>query len=150
MEARIARNGSRPMEAGIARNRRGIVQDCRARTLEVDHVPFYYHVHLNMPCNQRCIMCVPDFRHARDVLPFEGFVTFFDQVKPYAEHITLLGGEPFMYPWLNEVLELLAEQPIAVTISTNGFILTERFTPRLLELHELNLKWSIDAVNEHT
>jgi molybdenum cofactor biosynthesis enzyme MoaA len=134
----------------IAANKRGILRECAERRPVVDHLPFYYHVHLNMPCNQRCIMCVPDFRHARDTLPFEGFVAFFEQVKPYAEHITLLGGEPFMYPWLNEVLELLAKHPIAVTINTNGFMLNERFTPRLLALHELNLKWSIDAVNEHT
>jgi hypothetical protein len=52
----------------------------------VDHVPFYYHVHLSMPCNQRCIMCVPDFEHARDTLPFEDFVAFFDQVKPAPAH----------------------------------------------------------------
>src|SRR5436305_2098291 len=150
MEARIARNGSRPMEAGIARNRRGIVQHCRARTLEVDHVPFYYHVVLNMPCNQRCIMCVPDFQHRRDVLPFEDFVALFEQFKPYAEHITLIGGETFMYPWINEALELLAQEPIGVTIHTNSFMLNERVIPRLLALHELDLKCSIDAATRDT
>ena len=138
------------MGASIARNKAGILDDCGARKLEVDHLPFYYHVVLNMPCNQRCIMCVPNFQHRKDVLPFEDFVALFEQFKPYAEHITLIGGETFMYPWINEVLDLLATQRIAVTIHTNSFMLNERVIPRLLALHELHLKCSIDAVTPST
>jgi molybdenum cofactor biosynthesis enzyme MoaA len=138
------------MKASLASNKVGILEDCAARRLTVDHVPFYYHVVLNMPCNQRCIMCVPDFRHRRDVMPFEDFVALFEQFKPHAEHITLIGGETFMYPWINEVLELLAQHPIAVTIHTNSFMLNERVVPRLLALHELHLKCSIDAATPET
>jgi MoaA/NifB/PqqE/SkfB family radical SAM enzyme len=138
------------MSASMALNRQGIVDERDARALRVDHLPFYYSVHLNMPCNQRCIMCVPNFQHARDVLPLEQFVAFFDQVKPYAEHITLIGGETFMYPWIEEVLALLSEYEIAVTIHTNGFMLNERVTPGLLDLHELYLKLSIDAAMRET
>jgi MoaA/NifB/PqqE/SkfB family radical SAM enzyme len=138
------------MSASLALNKEGILEDCTSRKLTVDHVPFYYHVVLNMPCNQRCIMCVPDFQHRRDVLPFEDFVAMFEQFRPYAEHITLIGGETFMYPWINEALELLAEHPIAVTIHTNSFMLTERVIPRLLALHELHLKCSIDAATPDT
>jgi MoaA/NifB/PqqE/SkfB family radical SAM enzyme len=138
------------MSATISLNREGILDDCEARKLVVDHLPFYYHVHLNMPCNQRCIMCVPNFQHARDVLPFEDFVALFEQFKPCAEHITLIGGETFMYPWINEVLDLLATEPIAVTIHTNSFMLNERVIPGLLSLHELHLKCSIDAATRST
>jgi MoaA/NifB/PqqE/SkfB family radical SAM enzyme len=138
------------MTTSIALNKRGIIDDCDARKLVVDHLPFYFHVVLNMPCNQRCIMCVPNFQHARDVLPFEDFVALFEQFKPHAEHITLIGGETFMYPWINEALELLAKHPIAVTIHTNSFMLNERVIPRLLDLHELHLKCSIDAVTPGT
>ena len=134
----------------ITVNKEAIQAECERRALLVDHLPFYYHVHLNMPCNQKCIMCVPDGNHARDVLSFEDFTAFFDQIKPYAEHITLIGGEPFMYPSINEVLELLAEHPIAVSINTNATMLNERITPRLLALHELYLKCSIDAVTAPT
>jgi sulfatase maturation enzyme AslB (radical SAM superfamily) len=90
-------------------------------------------------------MCVPDGKHARDLLSFEGFVSFFEQVQPYAEHITLIGGEPLMYPWIDEVLDLLSEHPIAVTINTNATMLNEKISKKLLSLHELNLKCSIDA-----
>jgi hypothetical protein len=34
---------------------------------------------------------VPDGQHARDLLPFDKFVAFYEQIQPYAEHITLIG-----------------------------------------------------------
>jgi MoaA/NifB/PqqE/SkfB family radical SAM enzyme len=138
------------VSATIAANKQGILAECDERALLVDHLPFYYSVHLNMPCNQRCIMCVPNFQHRRDVLPFEQFVTFFDQVRDRAEHITLIGGETFMYPHINEVLELLAKHPIEVSLITNAFMLNDRVIPRLLDLHQLNLKCSIDAATRAT
>ena len=140
----------REVIASVATNKQGILAECDERLTVLNHLPFYYHVHLNMPCNQRCIMCVPDGRHARDVLSFESFLAFFEQIRPVAEHITLIGGEPFMYPWIDEVLELLAQHPIAVSINTNATMLNERVTGRLLDLHELNLKCSIDAVTRST
>jgi molybdenum cofactor biosynthesis enzyme MoaA len=138
------------MSATIGTNKQGIEADCEHRTLVVDHLPFYYHVHLNEPCNQRCIMCVPNGQHGGGELPFESFVAFFDQVKPFAEHITLIGGEPLMYKRIDDVLDLLAEYPIAVTINTNATMLNDRVASRLLRLHELNLKCSIDAVTQGT
>jgi molybdenum cofactor biosynthesis enzyme MoaA len=138
------------MNSTIAVNKQGILDDCERRKLVPEHLPFFYHIHLNEPCNQKCIMCVPDGRHGKGVLPFERFVSFFEQIKPMAEHITLIGGEPLIYPHIHEVLDLLAEHPIAITINTNATMLNERISPRLLALHELNLKCSIDAVTQAT
>ena len=134
----------------IAENKAGILDEYSRKTIRVGYLPYYYHVHLNMPCNQKCIMCVPDGKHARDLLSFEGFVSFFEQVQPYAEHITLIGGETFMYPWIDEVLDLLSQHPIAVTINTNATMLNEKISKKLLSLHELNLKCSIDAADAST
>jgi MoaA/NifB/PqqE/SkfB family radical SAM enzyme len=131
-------------------NKQGLLRDCASRTTHVSHLPYFYHVHLNMPCNQRCIMCVPDGKHARDVLPFDGFLKLFEQIRPYAEHITLIGGEPLMYPWIDEVLDLLARWPIAVTINTNATLLTGRIANRLLALHRLELRCSVDAATPGT
>jgi sulfatase maturation enzyme AslB (radical SAM superfamily) len=55
-----------------------------------------------------------------------------------------------MYPWFNEVLDLLAQHPIGVTIITNATMLTEKISPRLLALHSLELKCSIDAATRDT
>jgi molybdenum cofactor biosynthesis enzyme MoaA len=131
-------------------NRRIIQRDCREKRSTVTALPYYYAIHLNEPCNQRCIMCVPTGDHGRRVLPFERFLDLFERVKSVAEHVTLIGGEPFMYPHIREVLQLLARHPIAVTINTNATMLTSRMVPWLTALHELHLKCSIDAATRAT
>lgn len=132
-------------ELNVAYNKQLITRECDERSLLVRSMPFYYHVHLYMPCNQKCIMCMPDGSHSKETMPFEKFVEFFDQIKPYAEHLTLIGGEPLMYPRIYDVLDLIAQYPIEVTINTNATILNEKMCRKLLSLHALNLKCSIDA-----
>jgi MoaA/NifB/PqqE/SkfB family radical SAM enzyme len=131
-------------------NKQAILKACSARQLTVQGVPAYYHLHLNMPCNQKCIMCVPNGQHAKDILPLEDFKSIFEQIKPYAEHLTLIGGEPLIYPWISEVLEMLSHQKIAVSINTNATMLRETMCQRLAALPELYLRCSIDAATPET
>ncbi|MGH7801668.1 MAG: radical SAM protein [Thermodesulfobacteriota bacterium] len=138
------------MNTSVTRNKEAILRECSKKSLKVNNLPFYYHIHINMPCNQRCIMCKPDGKHSKDVLPFNEFVAFFEQIKPYAEQITLIGGEPLIYPWINEVIDLLSRHQIEVTINTNATMLNEKLSQKLSSLHGLNLKCSIDAVTPST
>ena len=138
------------MSTSVIENKEAILFECSKRKLKVDNLPFYYHIHIFMPCDEKCIMCVPSGKHPKDYVPFDKFVEFFEQIKPYAEHITLIGGEPLLYPWINEVIDLLSQHKIAVTINTNATRLDERISERLLSLHELNLHCSIDAVTRST
>lgn len=131
-------------------NRQGILDECARAAPQVRHLPFHYQVHLNLACNQKCIMCAPEGKHGKEVLPFEDFVALFDQLRGVAEHITLIGGEPLMYPHIEEVLTLLAQHEIAVTMNTNATMLTPKVISRLLALHELNLRCSIDAATAAT
>lgn len=131
-------------------NKEAILEECANASLHVEHLPYFYEVHLGMPCNEKCIMCVPDGKHKRDQISLDEFTAFFEQVKPVAEQITLIGGETFMYPWFNEVLDQLAQHPVTVTIITNATMLTEKITPRLTALHGLELKFSVDAATRET
>lgn len=138
------------MNASVRKNKEAILHEYEMKSLKVESMPFYYHIHLNMPCNQRCIMCKPNGNHEKDVLPFDSFLAFFEDIKPYAEHLTLIGGEPLMYPWINEVIDLLSRYQIAVTINTNATMLDEKISQKLLSLYELNLRYSIDAATSTT
>ena len=129
-------------------NKRGILAECTSATPEVAHLPFCYQVHLNYACNQKCILCAPQGKHGDEMLPFEDFVALFEQVRGVAEQITLIGGETLMYPHIDAVLDLLAQEEIAVTIITNATMLTPKIIPRLLRLHALNLRCSVDAATE--
>lgn len=140
----------RDRDAGGTGNRAGIETDLRERRVSVGNVPYFYHIHLHMPCNQRCIMCVPNGRHPDNSLPYESFLELFEQIRPYAEHITLIGGEPLLYPYIGPVLDLLSQHRIAVTINTNATRLNGDLVRKLLNLHELHLKCSIDAATRET
>ena len=134
----------------IAQHKAAVLDDLERRAVIVDHPPFYYSIHLNEPCNQRCIMCVPTGNHGPAELSFSEFVATFDQMKPYAERVALIGGETLMYPHIVEVLELLATYPITVTITTNATMLDDRIGDALLQLHALVFRWSIDAATPET
>lgn len=138
------------MDNTVLQNKEAILREYSKRSLKVDNLPFYYHIHIFMPCDEKCIMCVPSGKHPKDYIPFEKFVEFFEQIKPYAEHITLIGGEPLLYPWINEVIDLLSQHKIAVTINTNATRLDEKISEKLLSLHELKLHCSIDAATRLT
>jgi len=134
----------------VVTNKAGVLDDLERRTVIVNHPPFFYSIHLNEPCNQRCIMCVPTGNHGPAELSLDEFVATFDQIKPYAERVALIGGETLMYPHIVEVLQLLATYPITVTITTNATVLNERIGDALLQLHALVFRWSIDAATPET
>jgi molybdenum cofactor biosynthesis enzyme MoaA len=134
----------------VLRNKETILAETAKRAPVVSGLPYYYTIHLNRPCNQQCIMCLPVGKFPADVLPFERFVELFDSMKDVAEHVTLIGGEPLMYPRIADALDLLAEHPVAVTMNTNATLLTPKITPHLLGVHELHLKCSIDAATRST
>lgn len=138
------------MSASVEANRRALQEDLQRRAVHVDGMPTLYHVHLNMPCNQKCIMCVPDGRHKKDLIPFERVRALIEQFRPYAEHVTLIGGEPLIYPWIDGTLALLARESIAVSVNSNVTRLDDAMARRLLTLNELYLRCSIDAATRNT
>jgi wyosine [tRNA(Phe)-imidazoG37] synthetase (radical SAM superfamily) len=83
-------------------------------------------------------------------MPFERFEAFFAQIKPHAEHLTLIGGETLLYRRIDDVLDLLSLNPIGVTIITNATALSAKMSRRLLSLHQLDLRCSIDAATSET
>ncbi len=127
-----------------------IERDLAAKAAVVGSPPYYYQIHLNKLCNQKCVFCMPDGKHPHDELPLDQFFKFINQIEPYAEHLTLLGGEPLLYRWIDTVLEHLAGTGIAVTLITNATALTDRTARRLTSLHELDLRCSIDAATRST
>lgn len=138
------------MELAQLGDKHAIVSDLLAKSPVVNSFPYYYQVHLNKLCNQKCIMCLPSGQHPRDEMPFDKFVAFFDQIKPYAQRLTLIGGETLLYRWIDEVLDLLSQHSIAVTIVTNATALTEKRSRLLLSLHQLDLRCSVDAATRST
>jgi len=133
-----------------AANRRLLHLEMADRRVRLHALPYHYQIHLYMPCNLRCIMCVPSGHHPKDFVSIEDFHRFFDSIKDRAERITLIGGETLLYPWINEVLDSLAEYPVGVTVITNATMLDDALCERLVSLHDLELKCSVDGATAET
>jgi wyosine [tRNA(Phe)-imidazoG37] synthetase (radical SAM superfamily) len=95
-------------------------------------------------------MCLPSGEHPRDEMPFDKFAAFLSQIQPSAEHLTLIGGETLLYSRIDDVLKLLAQHSIPVTVITNATPLSEKMSLRLLSLKRLVLRCSIDAATAKT
>lgn len=67
-----------------------------------------------------------------------------EELLKMIEHISIvrvLGGEPFLYPWLGEILELLIASPKVkvVGIPTNGTVIPKEDVLRVLQNPKVRL-----------
>lgn len=102
-----------------------------------------------MRCNYRCKGCYAGSYERKDDMSPE----VFDRVLTEAEQmginfITILGGEPFMYPHLFDVLE---KHPKSFyQIYTNGALIDEKTATRLVEMGNVAPQISINGPEKHT
>jgi radical S-adenosyl methionine domain-containing protein 2 len=110
--------------------------------------------HVWQPCNMRCGFCFGSFRDVRrEVLP-DGHLARADALSVVAllaeagfQKITFSGGEPFLCPWLSELLQAAKRGGMTTAVVTNGSLLTSDVLARLQGL----LDWmalSIDSLDE--
>jgi len=102
-----------------------------------------------MRCNYHCIGCYAGNYTTDDDLPPE----VFDRVLTEAEAIgikfvTILGGEPFIYPPLLDIFA--AHKHVSFQVYTNGSLINEDMAARLVELGNVAPQVSIDGFREKT
>src|SRR5688572_12764524 len=83
-------------------------------------------------CNFRCVYCMPRevFDSNYRFLPHEAILSF-EEIARLArvfvglgvQKIRLTGGEPLVRRHLHRLVEMLAELPVEVTLTTNGSLL---------------------------
>ena len=120
-------------------------------------------------CNLKCVMCWPDsssrvlaeWRQNRQWFPtvsqFDGvdfswpeteqFKEIVTQLAPHLKYVKITGGEPFLNPYIEDILEALPEDCL-VHIITNLTIIDDRKISLLKKFKKLWLAASVDAVEE--
>ncbi len=109
-------------------------------------------------CNLNCIFCsvdegisktrITDYIVDLDYI-LEEFEKIVEYKRKYCESIEAHidgQGEPFLYPWIEELIKSLSEMADVVSIQTNGSVLTKKMIRRLdgyldrinLSIHSLN------------
>ncbi len=87
-------------------------------------------MHLTGKCNYACEYCFGKFNG--DFITLNNAKTLVDKISDYFKSeeiengtINLAGGEPFLYPSLNELIDYIVSSGIQVSIVTNGSLLNK-------------------------
>ncbi|HEU4963978.1 MAG TPA: radical SAM protein, partial [Bacilli bacterium] len=117
--------------------------------------PMNISIYPGMKCNLSCSFCFVSQEKWDDdniVRPLEEWIPILDQIKAMEiPYLTILGGEPLMYPHIWEMLDYLDSIGQKVHVTTNGTIVTDELIANLKKHPTLTLKVSVQAMNEkHT
>lgn len=126
--------------------------DCQQRKgLEGFSYPKWVVIQLLEECNLRCRMCYEwgkegSYHEKRGLAQLDLHVIkkVIRDVSPGKPYFGLFGGEPLMYPWVDEVLQTIRDCGMSVDIPTNGMLL-EPLAEMLVETKPRRLWISLDG-----
>ena len=111
--------------------------------------PHVINFHITDICNYNCKYCFAKY-HLKD-LPLEDAKRVIDEAKSYFDQngilngrINIAGGEPTLYPYIEEIIRYIKERGMSVSIITNGSHLTPEFCLRMAGTLDM-IGISIDA-----
>jgi radical S-adenosyl methionine domain-containing protein 2 len=127
---------------------------CSRLTYQVPVETVNFHVW--QPCNMHCRFCFARFRDVRaEVLP-DGHLPESQALRLVSmlaeagfQKITFSGGEPFLCPWLMELIAAAKQAGMTTSVVTNGSLVTDELLTRAQGL----LDWmviSIDSAHPET
>ena len=100
-------------------------------------------------CNLSCGYCT-EYDHVSELIPLEILECRIDALHRLKfANITLLGGEPLLHPQIADLVAH-ASAHAQVSITTNGFLLSDGLIRRLNDAGLSNMQVSIDAVHPET
>ena len=109
---------------------------------------YIVNLHILEQCNYKCKYCFSHF-NSKSLLPIEEWKEIVDNIALNipVKRFNIAGGEPLLYPRIDELIEYIKSKDIDVSIITNGILLNEYF----IEKHSKNLETiglSMDSLSE--
>ncbi len=115
----------------------------KARALRLSQ-PLSAHLELTYQCNWRCVFCYNPRRHDERRLSGAEWEDVLDDLRALGGlFVTLTGGEPTTHPELLQVLAAARRRAFAVTLFTNGSLLTKELVAELARVGPLNVELSL-------
>ncbi len=110
---------------------------------------FYLTEGCNLAC-KHCWLSPPlekgELKHA--YLPVADFQTVIREAKPLGLNtVKLTGGEPLLHPDILEILRLIAEEKLNLTIETNGTLLTDEIAEAIALIEYNSVSISLDSTS---
>lgn len=110
-------------------------------------------IQLTERCNLHCEHCFVSAGSAGKMIDFEKIEKQIvpQLIKNNVKKVTLTGGEPFVYPKLMNVIELLINENIDISICTNATLITKEFIQQIEGWKNIHFNVSLDgfSVNSH-
>ncbi len=101
---------------------------------------------LNKNCNLKCVFC--DLWPHHDMMPHERVRNVLEQAAEMGtRHAVLTGGEPFVIPYLFDVIRYAKDLRLGVNVTTNGTLIEKRFE-ELADAELDSLSVSIDGLDD--
>lgn len=109
--------------------------------------------HIIHNCNLRCKHCYQDDYKSQmsfdDMKKIFNQYVFFCKKNNYRGHINFTGGEPFLSPYLYEMLDLCEKNGITFGVLTNGTLINSDVVARLAAYNKLSfVQISVDGVKK--
>lgn len=118
-------------EQEIAQGRSRVISRGRRLTVQITN-----------RCNLHCKMCNDGKRNPEEISTKVRDELL--KLMPYAQEITWLGGEVFLYPYFDMLFSEACKYPVKQHISTNGLLIDEKTAVKLIE-NNVDLFFSIDG-----
>lgn len=111
---------------------------------------YVVNLHILEQCNYKCKYCFAHYE-SKNILSINDWIEIIDNIcnSISVKRFNIAGGEPLLYPRIDELIEYIKSKNIEVSIITNGILLSEYF----IEKHSKNLDTigiSVDSLLEDT
>ena len=115
-------------------------------------LPVEYIVETTAKCNIYCPMCPREtHKQPKEDMPDEIFDTLVREAGRSAEHMMLIGlGEPFLDRKIFDRIEYCDRHKVSTLLSTNGTLLDEDMTERLLATPLEHITLSFDGATKES
>ncbi len=135
-----------------AGNRLRLLSGYLRRRAKVGGLPVEYIVETTAKCNLYCPMCPREtHRQPKEDMADDIFDRLVQESGSSAEHMMLIGlGEPFLDPKIFDRIEFCDRHKVSTLLSTNGTLLDEEMSERLLATPLEHITLSFDGATKES
>ncbi len=132
------------------RNLRMSIRDYIGRKKSIRNSPYVIYLDISSACNIRCRKC---YVYAHENLPPLGHMTMevFSKISPLfgnAMQVICTGiGESLLNPHFMDMIDIIKRNKCRVSFNTNGLLLNEERTLRMVEMGVDEMVFSIDTIS---
>lgn len=119
------------------------------RKIKLNSFPRTMALSITNRCNLKCRMCVQQTDNIikKDIL--EDKLCEIKKFFPYLEVVIWTGGEAFLHPQFESLLDEAYKYKIKQLITTNGTLITKKFAEKIVK-YDVELTLSIDSIYKKT